>query len=815
MAHLHGRISSVISYNEETGEAEARIAPHGENPRRLSYRFTCQTALGFIPGESVALTGDWQSDPKGKQVFRVTAIERVPPATREGEIVFLAGYIKGMTKTQAAHLLQRFGGLKGLIEVCQRSPQLLDEALPKARKVRARLRLASWDRRELDIDAFVALQSAGLRPSQIQQLRTFFGSSALRVMAQTTPYDFCQVPKVGFQSAEKVARFYAKAQGRPLDLFNEERLVYGLLDVVSRERNSGHVCVPEDRVIAAGVRYLELPRTSDSREKLREALGTALKRRLLIKEYDLIYTRGLQKAESDMALHLSKMVSMGTPPVSAPRASVLRQVEKLDPALSEQQREAVATLARSPVAILTGGPGRGKTRVLKAAVGLLEAHRRTYMVLAPTGKAAKRASEVTGRPAYTIHKACGLDREEDVHDRKYGGKLHRRARFNVDVIICDEASMVDLALGFELARRCRPGRTALWLVGDPDQLPPVSAGQVLVDLISSGAVPRGELTQVFRQANGSAIVDGADALNSGNAPVFARAGHEVRLFDPTTTKDHPGDHDPDAASDYEIGVLQRWLVQAIRRYSSDLSLDPMRDIQVFAPQKDGPLGLNSLNATLQRVLNPPPPGSEDAGLKIDMGFSARVGDKVIQTRNNYRMRSASASNLAKTLGRSASRSDEADAVSKELVQVMNGQVGVVTRVDTDKREMEVTFDDLPEPVLYLRSDEWRQLAPAYAISIHRSQGSETPYGFIVLHDSMNPRLVNRPLIYTGWTRAKSGIAVFATRTAVERAAQNIDGTQRYSSLGRRLRELMDANAPKRRIMVAGAAPARPQTAATA
>lgn len=802
MTHLRGRVSSVSWRDDFTGETLARIAPEGKNPRKLSYAFWGSFATGFSPGECLTLYGEWHQHPRNGKVFRVSRIERHPPTTPEGEINYLAGAIVGLSKKQARELIEWAGSLDEVIRICKEQPARLEEVLPRARKLRARLRNAQWDRQDVDIDAFVALQSAGLKIGQIQQLAKWFGPSALRRVAQHSPYDMCQVPKVGFASAERVARFYAEQQGRQIDLFNEERLVYGLCDVAARERNHGHVCTPEDRLIQHALRHLQLPRTREAVTKLQDALGAALKRRLLVKDYGQIYTRGLHKAETDLALRIGKLMVSGARPLSMSETAIRRALQ--GSGLSDEQVNAVVLLATSPVSLLVGGPGRGKTRTLKSFVDLLDQNRRSYLLLAPTGKAAKRASEVTGKPAFTIHKACGLDREEDVHSKKYGRKISRREKLSADVVIVDEASMIDLALMFELVRRIRAGRTALVLVGDPDQLPPVSAGQVLVDMLRAGTIPTGRLTQVFRQAGGSPIVDGADAINRGELPEFQTQGHEVRLFDPLAAKGHPGRHLSELALDHEIRTTLNWLRQAVLRYAKDLDLDPLRDIQIYAPQRTGPLGLQVLNEMLQDVLNPATSRTNVAGLKIADGFTVRVGDKVMQVRNNYRLRYASASQQVIQAGRTKkSFADLPEAVQTAHVPVMNGQIGIIRRVDAVKSEIEVEFDDMPEPVLYLRSDEWRELAPAYAMSIHRSQGSETPYAFIVLHDSMNSSLVNRPLLYTGWTRAKAGVAVFAPKIAVARAAASTQGTERFSNLNQRLQQTTRAPRSRGRIIVGG------------
>lgn len=782
-ATLRGRVTSIPFRDERSGETVLRLAPERDNPGRVSHPVWGTVAGTFAKGEVITVTGAWTRHPTYGRTLRIRTLERTPPSSREGEITFLAGYILNMTRAQAQHLLESCGGLKGLIETCKTNPTRLDELLPKAKVVRARLRRATWDQRAMDLDAFVTLQSAGLKSNQVQALVKFFGAPGLRQIAQQNPYEFCQVPKVGFASAEKVAQFYATSQGRPFDPIHPDRLVYGLCDVVAQERNSGHVCLSPEGLVRQAIRALKLTRGAATEAALQEALARALARRLLVKDFDMIYTRGLHKAESDVAQGLARLMAGGVRPLVQSRDQIIKALAGTG--LSDEQKEGVVTMGTSPVSILVGGPGRGKTHTLKSLLTLLAKANKKVLVLAPTGKAAKRAQEVTGQPCMTIHKACGLDREEDVHNKRYGKSLSRKDRLSADVVVVDETSMVDLALGFELVRRLRAGRTALILVGDPDQLPPVGAGQVLKDLLGCGRIPIARLTQVFRQANGSPIVDGADALNTGRLPEFQEAGYDVRLFDPTTARAHPGG-DGDDALDFEVRMILRWMTQAVGRYAEDRKIHPIRDVQVYAPQKKGPLGLQVLNAKMQEVLNPGPDG---VGPRIDGGFVARVGDKVMQIQNNYKL----------------TRVGDAGEVT-----VMNGQIGYVVTARADR--VEVKYDDVPTPVVYGQSSEFRQLAPAYAISIHRSQGSETPYAFVVLHRSMNPRLVNRPLIYTAWTRAKAGVAVFGSAADVERAAKNLDGTDRNSNLGARVQQATApvTRAPLKMVRVAAApAPGAP------
>lgn len=784
MAHLRGRVSSVRLHDEDTGYTFARLMPVMRAEAAQSQAIRGTMAYGLVPGEVVEVEGEWVQDNRAGEVLQVSKVERVPPASRDQEATYVASMVRGLSQKVAGEVLDHFGGLRALMDVCRDEPARLDEPLGGKRKLVRSLRNVQWDRSEVDPFVFTSLRSAGLRVTQINSLVRFFGAKALRQIAQTKPYNFCRVPQVGFTSAEKVAEFYAREQGRRMDLFDEDRLMYGMCEVVGLARRDGHVCAPDTSLIDAGVRHLRLPGTDRTRTILAGALDRAVAQALLVRDHGMLYTRGLRKAETDLARRILKIKNSGARPFYLSEHQIVRKLS--DTPLSEEQKQAVATMGTSPISLLVGGPGRGKTRVLESLLDLLDEQNRTSLVLAPTGKAAKRASEVTGRECFTVHKAIGLDGSDNVHDKAFGSYVDAKARLRVDVVIVDEASMLDLVLAFELFRRVRAGKTSVVLVGDPDQLPPVSAGQVLFDLIRSDAIPVARLTRVFRQAGGSAIVDAADAINAGRTPEFARDGYEMRLFDPSTATGYPGAADA-AAQRFEVERTGSWLNQALLKYKQDLRIDPLSDIQIYAPQRTGPLGLHALNERLQALLNPPKGAVSHGQVKIDGGFPLREGDKVMQIQNNYRLRLVNAPDDVKRHGKRGGKKPSS-SVQQHLVSVMNGQVGYVQKINAAQSSVTVRFEGVEHDVLYLRSDEWRQLAPAYAMSIHRSQGSETPYAFIVLHRSMNPRLMDRCLLYTATTRAKYGVAFFAMEDDIARASQNTEARNRHSNLHRRLAE---------------------------
>jgi exodeoxyribonuclease V alpha subunit len=747
---FRGRVSSVLRWDPRQGLLRVRLVPESGGGKQ---DMVCwgDAASPVQEGDILRLRGQRTRGEDGRPGFRWHELERVPPVTREGEVAFLRGMVKGLAKPQAESLLTAGGSLDGAIRIATEDPETLQRLFPKAPRLRARLRAADWSQRFRDLDVFASLQSAGMHANQVADLVRSFGAASLLQLARETPYRFCQLPQVGFRTAERVAQFFADQVGRPLDPMDPERLLFGLRDLVGELTREGDVCIHRHDILRRAPKALGIPQGQATQEALERALREAVDRRVLGEEYGDFYTRAMQRLEQGAATGLLKLIAGGAQALPKSRTAILRLLA--DSGLSLEQQEGVATLARSPVALLVGGPGRGKTRTLKSFMDLLESHGRSVLMLAPTGKAAKRAADMTGRPAMTIHKAAGLTGDVALHSGKPARKLAPREKFTEDVVIVDEVSMVDLALFVELVRRIRAGRTALILVGDPDQLPSVSPGQVLRDLLDSEQVPTARLTEVWRQAGGSPIVDAADAINRGEMPTFETDGYRLRAF-----------HTPDTGS--EGDVVLRWTVQAVRRWIEQLNLHPLQDVQVYAPQRPGRAGLYRLNEALQAALNPDGTAAEGR-MTIDGKFVPRIGDKVMQLANNYKLRLAA---------------DEA------VAEVMNGTVGTIVDLDAKSRTIDVRYDDWTSPVRYRGAAEYGQLGPAYAMSIHRAQGSEARYAFLVADSSMNMRMLNRPLIYTGITRAKEGAIWLGPLTLLERAAQNMDGVIRRSHLAERLRQ---------------------------
>jgi exodeoxyribonuclease V alpha subunit len=385
----------------------------------------------------------------------------------------------------------------------------------------------------------------------------------------------------------------------------------------------------------------------------------------------------------------------------------------------------VRTALTRKVTVLTGGPGTGKTTTVHTVIDLLERFKRSYALASPTGRAAKRLAETTGRPAKTIHRLLGFAPGE-------GFKHDEENPLDVDMLIVDETSMLDLLLANHLLKAIHPA-THLLLVGDVDQLPSVGAGNVLRDVIESGQVPVVRLDLIFRQAQDSLIVTNAHRINNGQVPMFSRTARDFFLF---------GQEDPDKAADLIVDIVQR-------RIPHKFGYDPMDDIQVLSPMYRGAVGVSNLNERLQAALNPPSPRKAERRLS---GRAFRAGDRVIQLRNNYDL------------------------------DVFNGDVGRIRSIDALNQRLLVEIDDR---VVHYDWSEADELALAYAISVHRAQGSEYP-AVVIPVMTTHYMMLQRPVLYTAVTRARELVVLVGTRRAIAIAVRNDKVTRRHSGLGARM-----------------------------
>jgi exodeoxyribonuclease V alpha subunit len=714
---ISGLIERVTSLNADTGFAVLRVQPNG--------RRGIVTVVGHLPGatagEYVEATGSWVQHRDYGTQFKADSLRTMPPHTCEGIVKYLgSGLIKGIGPHFARKIVDVFG--ERTLAVIDDSPAFLSEVKGIGARRIQRIR-ESWQQQKAVRAIMVFLQSHGIGTARAVRIYKSYGDEALELV-RANPYRLAaDVWGFGFQTADELAQRLGIDHGSPL------RARAALRYVLQQLSAEGHVGYPEDSVID---RTAEL--TGIDRAVVAAAVDDGRREEELVREpggeEPWLYLKPLFLAELGVARALHEFGSGPHPLAGIDAEAALARVEsRIGLQLAPSQRDAIRQAVTRKLLVVTGGPGTGKTTIVRGILEAFAARGQRCGLCAPTGRAAKRLAETTGREAKTIHRLLEFD------PGLGGFKRDRNRPLDLDLLVVDEASMVDLALMNRLAQAV-PRHACLVLVGDVDQLPSVGPGAVLGDVISSGAVPVVRLTEIFRQAQASWIVRAAHTINAGEMPESAPAGqgdfYFVEADDPQT-------------------VLERIITMVRDRIPTRFGLDPFRDVQVLTPMNRSELGTANLNACLQEVLNPSRGGSEVERF----GVRFRAGDKVIQTHNDY---------------------------DKD---VFNGDIGRVTEIDSHEQELTVEFDG--RRVVY-DFGELGELALAYACTVHKGQGSEYPAVVIPLH-TQHFMMLQRNLLYTGITRGKKLVVLVGDRKALSLAVQRRDSAQRYSALGRRLREM--------------------------
>lgn len=714
---LSGVVERVTFHNPENGYAVLRVQATGRRGQ--------VTLVGHLPavyaGEYIEGEGDWVQDRDHGLQFKATALRITPPHTAEGIVKYLAsGLVKGIGPHYARKIVDVFGDRT--LDIIDESPTFLTEVKGIGVKRIQRIR-ESWREQKAVRGIMVFLQSHGIGTARAVRIFKTYGEQAVDLV-RANPYRLAtDIWGVGFQTADELAGRLGMSRESPLRARAAVRFVLHQLG------GDGHVGYPEYGVIERTVALTQIDETV-----VREAIEHERAAGEIVREPQTegpwLYSKPLFLAEVGVARALRALRDGGHPLPNIDIAAAVRWVEqKMGVELAPAQRDAIRRTTEQKVVVITGGPGVGKTTILRGIVEVFAAKKLRVALCAPTGRAAKRLAESTGREAKTIHRL--LEFEPGLG----GFKRDRELPLDFDLIVVDEASMVDVVLMNQLLRAVSPW-SCLVLVGDVDQLPSVGPGTVLADVIASGAVPVVRLTEVFRQAGQSWIVRAAHAVNAGDFPESA----------------------PTQAGDFYVveaetpGAILDRLVQMVRdRIPSRFGLDPVRDVQVLTPMNRTELGVRNLNAVLQSVLNPP----GDKAEVHRFGWTFRVGDKVMQTENNYQR------------------------------EMFNGDVGRVASIDQVDQELVVDFDGRPVSYDFGELDE---LVLSFACSIHKSQGSEYPAVVIPLH-TQHFVMLQRNLLYTGITRGKRLVALVGSRRAISRAVQRQDHARRYSLLSQRLRDV--------------------------
>lgn len=656
-------------------------------------------------GEKARFRGRAERHAVHGERFRVHSFVPLLPSTQEGLARFLGGgLVRGVGPRLAERLVARFG--ERTLDVISRESARLKE-VPGLGGKRGEALAAAVRERRGEAESLSFLQGLGLGPALSRKLYARFGPRTAAQLRED-PYRAAEeVPGIGFLTADRIGRELGIQADDP------RRARGALLHALARAADDGHTCLPLEELVRA-VESLRVPV-----ELVPETLAALRADGQVIVESTDVFTPELHHAEQSLAAGLRARIGQRAPPPGLSLA-----LERLDAGLADRQREAVVRSTEVGVLVLTGGPGTGKTTTLRAIVAVHEAMERRVVLAAPTGRAAKRMSEATGREARTLHRLLEWSPVTGDFARSEDHPL------DADVLIVDEASMLDVRLGAALERAI-PRDATLVLVGDVDQLPPVGAGHVLREVLASEVVPVVRLDRVFRQAEESAIVRGAHAIAHGRAPEPSPRGSKG-----------PGDLFVIEAREPER-VVER-LEEVLRRIPAAYGLDPLRDVQVLTPMRRGALGTEQLNPVLQALLVP-----EAAATRGSRRF--RPGDKIMQTSNDYER------------------------------EVWNGDVGWVRRVQDG-----VTYVDFDGRETSFRDDELDGLVLAYAATVHKSQGSEFPAVVLVLHGSHH-MMLSRALLYTAVTRARRLAVIVGEPSAVARAARNTESVRVHGRLSVRLR----------------------------
>ncbi|NJP68512.1 ATP-dependent RecD-like DNA helicase [Streptomyces spiramenti] len=728
-AVIEAVLERITYANEENGWTVARV----DTGRGGDLLTVVGALLGAQVGESLRLEGRWGSHPTYGKQFVVENYTTVLPATVQGIRRYLgSGLIKGIGPKTAERIVDHFG-TDTLDVIEQDAKQLI--AVPGLGPKRTARIAEAWVEQKAIKEVMVFLQSVEVSTSIAVRIYKKYGDDAIRVVRES-PYRLAaDVWGIGFLTADRIAR----AVGIPHD--SPERVKAGLSHALSQSTDQGHCFLPEERLISDAVKLLQVDTglVIECLGELAEA-GEAVVREKVphpedpAGELTVVYLTPFHRAEVSLAAQLTRLLR-----ASDDRLAAFGGIDwekalewlagRTGAELATEQREAVRLALTRKVAVLTGGPGCGKSFTVRSVVELARAKRAKVLLAAPTGRAAKRLSELTGAEASTVHRLLEL--------KPGGDAAYDRDRpLEADLVVVDEASMLDLLLANKLVKAVAPGAHLL-LVGDVDQLPSVGAGEVLRDLLAEpGPVPAVRLTRIFRQARQSGVVTNAHRINAGEHPL-TQGLDDFFLF---------AEDDTEAAGLLTVDVVAR-------RIPRRFGLDPRRDIQVLTPMHRGPAGAGALNGLLQEAISPARPGLPE---KRVGGRVFRVGDKVTQIRNNY---------------------------DKGANGVFNGTGGRVTALDLDEQRLTVLTEE-DEEIGY-DFTELDELSHAYAVTIHRSQGSEYPC-VVVPVTTGAWMMLQRNLLYTAVTRAKKLVVLVGSRRALGQAVRTVSAGRRFTALDARL-----------------------------
>lgn len=723
---VHGEVVSIIYSNDENGYKVIELENDGENFIAVGYFHA------VAEGESLRLTGKWTSHPTYGDQFKADMFEKILPATRDSIVRYLSsGIIKGIRKATATKLVEKFG--EDTLSVLETEPHRIAEI--KGISISKAVKMQESYLAQLGSTSLVMfLQDCGVSVRAAASVYKKFGSAAIDII-KANPYILCeQIEGIGFKTADGIA------QKLEISCDNTNRVRAGVLYTLKYNTQFGHTYLPKSVLVSASASLLGVGEDDASFAVDSLAKDTVLHIDKTEKE-EKVYIYSHYMCECYVG---SKLAALGK--YHYKMRDIQKQIDIVEKkqkiTFAQLQRRAIESAVQNGVMVITGGPGTGKTTIINAIIDIMQSNGLTVTLTAPTGRAAKRMSQVCSLEAKTIHRLLEATFHGDDGETEF--MINERSPIESDVVIVDEMSMVDIVLASNLLKAINIG-TRLIMVGDINQLPSVGPGNVLRDIIESGKIEVIRLTEIFRQAQKSLIVTNAHGINEGKYPVLTAKDKDFFFADIPSAAD---------GARYIASLCSERLPKAYNCESFD--------IQVLSPSKKGVAGVANLNELLRDVLNP----ASDQKRQHDFGYRIlREGDKVMQIRNNYDISWTNTS------------------TGKLGNGVFNGDVGEIVSVRNDLKTISVVYDD--RKVVYDFKDISDEIELAYCVTIHKSQGSEFPIVIIPVYDAPH-MLINRNLLYTGITRAKSMVILVGRESIVRQMVDNNREDKRYSGLCKRI-----------------------------
>ncbi|MCL2377245.1 MAG: ATP-dependent RecD-like DNA helicase [Defluviitaleaceae bacterium] len=738
---LEGVVENVIFQNDAKDFAVFVVSRIEDETMQ---EITCTAQSEIHVGEDVKLTGFFFVHPNYGKQFKAHHVERIMPKTTESMEKYLAsGAVKGIGPVRAANIVNEFG--LDTFDILENRPEMLS----KIKGITTKIALAIGEEfasKSFQRNTMMYLQNLGLTANQTKKIWDKYGDDSIDIVKRN-PYVLAEdIFGIGFKIADGIAKKAGISHS------SGYRISAGIKHVLSNALGEGHVYLPKEELVAHGRGLLELDETDIENQLVEMMMEGDIKQEKIQRDeaHDetVVYLAAYYHAEIYVARRLLEL-NAAVVKLDVDVESGIQEVEnESGVTLADLQRTAVKEALTRGAMVITGGPGTGKTTTIKTIIRIMEKIDKKLVLCAPTGRAAKRMSEATGMPASTIHRLLGIYSPDNAKTL-LREQPDEEAMIQEDCVIVDESSMVDIMLMFRLLRNIRPG-TRLVLVGDVNQLPSVGAGNVLRDIINSGKMKTVYLDEIFRQSRQSAIVMNAHRINEGVYPVLNEKTSDFFFI---------GESDINK-------MISTISDLAAKRLPNFMGVDAIRDIQVLTPQRKSAAGVANLNVVLQNALNP----ASRAKAEKPMGsFVFRQGDKVMQIKNNYTTQWVVVNDMG--------------AIVEDGCGVFNGDEGIIESIDDGVRKMRVRFDD--DRLVDYEFGHLDELVLAYAITIHKSQGSEYDVVILPIH-SGPPMLLNRNLLYTAITRAKKLVVIVGIANTLYRMVDNIRENVRYSTLEYRI-----------------------------